>query len=513
MRDTGEMPMQPLKDFIASLTQSGVELWLNEEELRFRAPKGAFGPEERERVQLRKEEIVAYLRDRQQTNAAADGERLLPLSYAEQAFVGYYDLADDPCVQHVSYSVRLLGALNLPALQSAVKALGARHGALRTRYVRTPESLHAVVDDEISIALELISIPESSDISQDTQVREAFAAFLRRRFDLDHGPLMRTCVIRVAPDHHVLAMVVHHCISDGWSRDILSSELAALYEAFAADRAPALPPPAIEYADHSRWLRSWVDSDTGRLQLAYWTRRLAGVREPYWLPRDAFPHSEDASRGVPCGGSISSAHTARLRKLAERERTTLFVMAMAALSSALGKWSTREEVLMAVIHAGRQRAELHNVVGCFVEAWVLRVSLSEASTFLEMAHRVNAAYVQALPYLQVPYWKVKEELARLAGEATLLDITVNYVPRTGGWPAPGTGGLNGSHRLRAEAVELREPPAALHPSSGCKLFVTFLEAGDGSLRWTLEYAVDQFSSTAVAAAATHIGELLREAAV
>ena len=82
-----------------------------------------------------------------------------------------------------------------------------------------------------------------------------------RPFDLGDsrgGPLLRAVLLRLAGDDHVLALTVHHIVSDGWSMGILVREVGTLYAAFSAGRPSPLPGLALQPADFAVWQRSWL---------------------------------------------------------------------------------------------------------------------------------------------------------------------------------------------------------------------------------------------------------------
>ncbi|MGC5568997.1 condensation domain-containing protein, partial [Streptomyces sp. FR-108] len=91
------------------------------------------------------------------------------------------------------------------------------------------------------------------------------------------GPLVRATLVRLAADEHVLALVMHHVVSDEWSGRILRRELTALYEAFRAGGPDPLPPLAVQYADFAVWQRQWLTGEVLEEQLEYWRRALSGA--------------------------------------------------------------------------------------------------------------------------------------------------------------------------------------------------------------------------------------------
>ena len=106
-----------------------------------------------------------------------------------------------------------------------------------------------------------------------------------RPFDLEQGPLLRAMLLRVSEQEHVLVLVMHHIVSDGWSMGVLVREVAALYEAFSQGRPSPLPELAVQYADYAVWQREWLKGEVLEAQLAYWRQQLAGCARERWSCR------------------------------------------------------------------------------------------------------------------------------------------------------------------------------------------------------------------------------------
>src|SRR4029079_8773695 len=99
----------------------------------------------------------------------------------------------------------------------------------------------------------------------------------RRPFDRAGGPLIPGQLLRLGEDDHVLLVVKHHIVSDGWSIGVLVSELSALYAAGACGRADPLAPLAVQYADYAAWQRATLQGEALARQAGYWTRTLQGA--------------------------------------------------------------------------------------------------------------------------------------------------------------------------------------------------------------------------------------------
>ncbi len=134
--------------------------------------------------------------------------------------------------------------------------------------------------------LPILDLGALPDAEREPAVRRELAEETRRPFDLTEGPLLRTRLLRLGAEDHVLLFITHHIVADAWTRGVLHRELAALYTAFAAGRPSPLAELAVQYADYALWQRRWLEGNVLDAQLAYWKKRLAGAPPSIDLPTD-----------------------------------------------------------------------------------------------------------------------------------------------------------------------------------------------------------------------------------
>ncbi|WP_143281756.1 non-ribosomal peptide synthetase, partial [Caballeronia cordobensis] len=176
----------------------------------------------------------------------------LPLSFAQERLWFLEQLNPEQSTYNIPVAVRLSGSLDVSAFENALNALVARHESLRTSFTQHDGQAVQCIASELRITLPLVVL------SDDGQVRRLAQAEATRAFDLQHGPLLRAQLLRLAADEHVLLFTMHHIISDGWSTGVLVRELGACYTASLLNEPPALPPLAVQYADFTLWQRDWL---------------------------------------------------------------------------------------------------------------------------------------------------------------------------------------------------------------------------------------------------------------
>src|SRR5205085_7854147 len=149
-------------------------------------------------------------------------------------------------------------------------------------------------------------------------------------FDLNKGPLIRTRLIRLDEQEHVLLLTQHRIVTDGWSMGILVRELGALYGAFSRGEEDPLPPLGIQYADYAAWQRQWLTGERVQKLAEFWRQALADAPLLLELPTDRpRPRQQNFVSGYApiC---IERELTLRLRNLSNRYGGTVFMTILAA---------------------------------------------------------------------------------------------------------------------------------------------------------------------------------------
>ncbi|WP_433040553.1 condensation domain-containing protein [Dactylosporangium sp. CS-033363] len=286
---------------------------------------------------------------------------------------------------HIPLAYRLRGPLDAAALADALRAVVARHGALRTRF---PLDGAGPVQEVLPDWRPEVPILDAGDI----------AALANTPFDLTAAPPVRAAILRTAPDEHVFVLVLHHIVADAWSLRLLRTELAAIYAALD------LPPLATQYADLAALPRP-----DGAATLAYWTEQLAGA-PVLELPTDRPRPAHRGSEGSFDGFELGPERAADLRTLATAGRTTPFMTVMAAYLALLGLTTGQDDISVGSPVSGRDRTDAEPLIGYFLDTIVLRGDLAGDPTFRELLARVKATALEAYSHRELPF---EDLIARL----------------------------------------------------------------------------------------------------
>jgi amino acid adenylation domain-containing protein len=233
---------------------------------------------------------------------------------------------------------------------------------------------------------------------------------MERPFDLSNDCLLRVELLELGAEDHVLVVVMHHIVSDGWSMEVLVREIGSLYATFAQGQVPGLPELPIQYADYALWQRRVLTGEVLERQLGYWKRQLAGAPAGLDLPTDRPRPAVQSHCGASHAFRLSAQLTAALTELGRREDATLFMVLLAAFDVLLARWSGQDDVVVGTPIAGRTRAETEGLIGFFVNTLSLRGDVADDPTFETLLRRVKETALAAYSHQELPFEKLVEAL-------------------------------------------------------------------------------------------------------
>ncbi|WP_405885118.1 non-ribosomal peptide synthase/polyketide synthase [Streptomyces sp. NBC_01384] len=327
----------------------------------------------------------------------------MPLSFAQRRLWFLQQFGTPSATYHMPLALRLSGDLDRAALSAALADVVARHETLRTVFPHTAGVPHQRVLDAAEAAVPL-AVRAVGEAEVPALLREAAV----RAFDLTSELPLRAELFEVAPQEHVLLLVMHHIAGDGWSMDPLARDLAAAYATRRSGAAPAWPPLPVTYRDYTLWQHEILgdehDADSAfARQVAYWTEALAGLPDQLQLPVDRPRPAAMTYRGDLLDVRIDAELHAALVELARRTGTSLFMVLQAGLAALYTRLGAGTDIPIGSPIAGRTDEALDDLVGFFVNTLVLRTDTSGDPTFAELLGRVRETALSAYAYQDVPF--------------------------------------------------------------------------------------------------------------
>ena len=419
----------------------------------------------------------------------------LALSFAQQRLWLLDCLEPGKATYNMPFVLHLAGALAGGALAAALGGVVRRHEILRTTFGEQGGVPHQVVHPpDRAWPLPVVDLAGLAGESRAAEARRRIAEEVRRPFFLARGPVLRTTLLRLAGDEHVLLATLHHIAGDGWSLPILVRELFHLH----AGRGP-LPELAIQYADFAAWQRRWLAGATLESALAHWRELLRGLPPLITLPADRPRPAVRGWSGAMRGQALGSALFAAVQATGRRLGATPFMVVLAGFAALLRRHGAQESLAVGVPVAGRSRIEVEPLIGCFVNTLVLRCEVRPEAPFSALVARLRETVLDADAHQELPFEKVVEELspARSMSHSPLFQVMLAFqnLPR---------------RQLAAEG--LRVTP--IGSTSGTAKFDLTLsvQADADEAACYLEYATELFDAVTADRLLRHFATLLAGAA-
>lgn len=416
----------------------------------------------------------------------------IPLSFGQERlrFLSRYEL--ETSLYNVPVAVRLRGALNVEAAKASLQEMVNRHEVLRTSF---PEVGDGTIQD---IAAEM-EVPFAAAEIREDELDEILREQARRSFDLSHGPLIRALLFHISSQDHVLLVVTHHIVSDGWSLGVMLREFNVLYDSFSRGVASPLPPLPIQYADYSEWQREWLQGEVLEGQLDYWRKQLAG-HETLHLPTDR-PHSARPTlAGTMETSRLPQSLVSKLKLLSDQQGVTLFMTLLAGFEILLYRYTGQTDISVGLGIANRNRQELEPLIGFFVNTLVLRTQFTEDSSVAELLQRVRDVSLQAYAHQDIPFERLVEALDPVRELSRTPFFQTLFVLQNAPLPTVSWDGL--------------EATASILETGTAKFDLTLsAREEDGELELSLEYRTELFNAERMRRLLQHYRTLLEGLAV
>jgi hypothetical protein len=417
-----------------------------------------------------------------------------PLSFAQQRLWFLDQLMPGNPFYNVSTAVRLRGALQIDALERSLHEVVKRHESLRTTFSEMNGQPVQIISSVGRLEMKYIDLRCFRTHEREERIRELANREAQRPFDLTHGPLLRTSLLLIEKEEHVLLLSMHHIISDGWSTNVLMREIAKFYIDLAQGRSSHLPTLPIQYADYALWQRQQLQGEVLHKHVLYWQRRLHDLPELI-LPTDHSRPPVLRLQGAHHSFRLSSSLSSSLRELSQRENVTLFMTLLAAFQVLLAGYSGQEDIVIGVPTANRTRAETEGLIGFFLNTLVLRTDLSGDPRFCDLLSRVREITLEAYMHQELPFEKLVEVLRpeRSANSNPLFQVmfVLQNTPLV-------------SLKLPGLILQLLE---ANKGTAKLDLILALRETKDG-LFGDLEYSTELFEARTIAKMAQHFETIL-----
>ncbi len=336
------------------------------------------------------------------------------------------EMADESLPYQSQAMHRIVGCLDLGALERTLSEIVRRHESLRTTFKRVDGRWLQHVHQPSPVRLAVKDL--SSEANAENVLREHFAEVRRIRLDPGRLPLARWSLVKLAEDHHALICLEHHVVHDGVSTARMLQEIAALYSAAVAHEESPLSKPTVQYRDFAAWQEELVESEYGRRTLAYWHERLLDAPRQLALPFDRPRPPRQTYRGNTLRLRLPDTLATDLARRGREWGATTFMVTLAAYCTLLARYCASKELVVGSGLANRRTLASDELIGMVVNTVPLRIDLGDEPTIREFVDRVRKVVLEAHTHQDVPFEKVVEHLApaRAANVAPLYQTLFSF---------------------------------------------------------------------------------------
>jgi Condensation domain len=403
-----------------------------------------------------------------------------PLSDAQRQQWFQAELAPGSPAYNIAWALRLRGSLDIPAWRRAVGHVTRRHQPLRTRLVSRAGTCTQQVLDAAAIPdpVTVEDIPPGPPAGRLADAWRRASALAAEPFDLSQAGLIRIHLLPVGPRDHLVVLVAHHIVFDGWSSRVLERDLAECYRAELAGQDPELPELTVSYGEYAAAQAARAGSGL-EADLRYWDRQLAGA-VPLSLRAD-FPRPPVMTlRGARETFTPGLALFDNLAALTRSRRASPYSGFLAAVAVLMFRYTGITDVTIGTTALGRPRPELADLIGMFAQSLVLRLPVRPTDSFHDVIGRAHEVVLDALDHAEAPLDLLIRRLRvpRDLSHNPLFQVSLSYLDETVTTPAAFPG-------LLTETMEL--------PTGSAHFDLTFsLVKRPGALDGAIDYSTDLY---------------------
>jgi thioesterase domain-containing protein/acyl carrier protein len=417
---------------------------------------------------------------------------IYPLSFNQERLWLLDKATPGTAAYNLPFAFHLKGSLNYNALDQSLTEILKRHTTLRASIAVVdgkPSQAIAPLPSTNLVVINLQNLPEAERLIQAKQLAQVEA---QHPFNLTAGPLMRATLLQLGKAEHVLVLTIHHIAFDGWSEGLLWRELTALYAAFCAEQPSPLANLPIQYHDYAYWQQQWMQGELLERLVSYWKKQLGGNTGELPLPAD---HPRPIPQRRPSRQhrfTISQELTNSLKTLSRKEGATLFAVLLAVFNVLLHHYSAQDEVLVCTPIANRNRKELQQVIGYFVNLLALRTDVSGDPSFRALVARVRQVVSGAYAHQDLPVQQVVSNLGGVQIPLSQVMFVLQNMPH---------------HSLQLEGLEVSQWNLG-SGTADFDLALTLVEQ-EGQLQGTCSYNAELFETETIEELLDHFEDVLK----
>ncbi len=392
--------------FLSELRRLDIHVSVDGEKLRCNAPAGRLTKDLEKALTENKAEIIRALRVNHALSflpRTKESNKRIPLSFAQERLWFQQSLKPESTAYNITARRYFQGAVNVDALERAVRSLVQRHEILRMRIVDVNGVPAQELQEHVSPIIETYDLTGSAGVEQAALIESTIHRLSTRRFNFASGCLFRVALLRLSSTDCQVVITAHHIVCDGWSLGIFFAELSSFYEAEYRGEESGLTGLPVQYSDYTLWERERMSSTSLASQLQYWKDRLKGAPASLEIPPDHPRTGSLEYKPQHCAFLLDETISESLKRLARESAATPFIVLLAVFKALLARYTEQSDIVVGTPISTRTVPELEGLIGCFINTQLLRTSVVQSISARELVNRVRSTVLESLSHADVPF--------------------------------------------------------------------------------------------------------------
>jgi amino acid adenylation domain-containing protein len=327
------------------------------------------------------------------------------------------------CAFNESFTLQMRENLNYSALHKALQTVIDRHDALRSTFDPRRDCVRVL--DAMPLDMPIVDLCSQAGADRSAAIEGIIRSDASQPFNLVAGPLVRVQLIKLERDLHTLLFTTHHIVCDGWSTNVLLSELGQLYGALCA-AAPAALPATMPFRDYALAQARWKQTPERAEVEAWWAQKFAKPANPLELPTDRPRSSMKSFKGDTARRLISADTYQRLKRFGARHGCTLFATLLAGFKTLLHRLTGQTDIVVGIPAAGQSLVEAESLVGHCVNFLPVRGSFEGDPSVTALLAQVRGALLDGYDHQNYTYGSLVQKLGLRRDPSRLPLVEVQF---------------------------------------------------------------------------------------
>ncbi|WP_430408773.1 amino acid adenylation domain-containing protein [Kordia sp.] len=327
----------------------------------------------------------------------------------------------------MSGALRFQSVIDIKLLEKAIVEVVTRHEILRTTFSLNDEGIlqqHIIPSEAFQFE---IKAKDFTNISNSVEaVQNYIATEIDVEYELSKTALFHCELLQLGTQDYILYISMHHIIGDGWSLEILTSEVLQAYTQLQTENRIDLPVLPIQFKDYAAWLATENKTNVSKEAAVYWEQQFQGERSVLQLPSFKKRPVVKTFSGKQLKYTYSSKITDTLKAFSKEQQVTLFTTLLSSIKTLLYRYSNQDDITIGTPIAGREHPDFEHQIGLYLNTLPIRTRIQEKERFSSLLQREKEQLLQAYTHQQYPFDALVEKLniKRDTSRSPLFDVMV-----------------------------------------------------------------------------------------